>query len=70
MIIRNDENEVILNTESFSLYNVNESIESKLTVIINGKCMTVKEFRENKNKNPKDDHWGRKAINEMDDGLV
>lgn len=65
MIIKNDENEVILNTESFNLYNVMESIEAKTTVTINGKCISVKEFRESK-PDPRKGKFGRKAINEMD----
>ena len=69
MIIKNDENEVILNTESFDLYNVMESIEAKLTVIINGKCMSVKEFKESKS-NPRKGQFGRKAVNEMDNDLI
>lgn len=70
MIIRNDNNEIILNTESLQLYDVTASIESKTTVIINGKPTSVKEFRETKNKSPKDGHWGRKSINEMDNDLI
>ena len=69
MILKNDENEVILNTESFDLYNVMESIEAKLTVIINGKCMSVKEFRESKS-DPRKGQFGRKAVNEMDNDLI
>lgn len=70
MILRNDENEVILNTESLHLYDVTASIEAKSVVVIGGKKMTVKEFREMKNKSPKDGHWGRKAVNEMDNELI
>lgn len=64
MQIKNDENEVILNTESLHLYDVTASIETKLTVIINGKCVSVKEFREGKS-DPRKGKFGRKAINEM-----
>ena len=65
MILRNEENEIIFNTENLYLYDVTASIETKSTVIINGKCISLKEFREMKNRSPKQDHWGRKAINEM-----
>lgn len=66
MILRNDENEIILNTENLHLYDVTASIDTKMSLLLNGKYMTVKEFRERKNKSPKDGHWGRKAVNEMD----
>jgi hypothetical protein len=68
--VDNEENEVILNTESLHLYDVTASIEAKSTIIVNGNKMTIKEFREMKNKNPKEGHWGRKAINEMDNELI
>lgn len=66
MIIRNDNNEVILNTESLHLYDVTESIETKATVIVNGKSITVKEFREMRQSDPRKGKFGRKARNEMD----
>ena len=65
MQIKNDDNEIILNTESLLLYDVTASIEAKLMVIINGKCMSVKEFKEDKS-DPRKGKFGRKAINEMD----
>lgn len=53
MIIKNDENEIILNTENLPLYNITANIEAKTIVTVNGKTISVKEFREMKNKNPK-----------------
>lgn len=66
MILKNDENEIVLNTESLHLYDVTASIEVKSTIIVNGKQMTVKEFREMKKSDPKEGLWGKKAMNEMD----
>lgn len=69
MQIKNDENEIILNTESLHLYDVTEGIEAKLTVTINGKCISVKEFRESKS-DPRKGQFGRKTVNEMDNDLI
>lgn len=70
MILKNDENEVILINESLHLYDITTGIQTESTTIINGKPMTVKEFREMKNNDPNKGRWGRKAKNEMDDELV
>ena len=69
MIIKNDEGDRIIFNEELSLYNLEERIRIANTVIIDGKIMTVDEFRKMK-IDPKKGHWGRKAINEMDNDLI
>ena len=69
MIIKMDDESIILN-EDVNLFDLTNSIECKVTVTVDGKSMTVKEFRERNNSDPRKDHWGRKAINEMDNELM
>ena len=69
MIIKNDEGDRIIFNEELSLYNLEEKIRIANTVKIDGKIMTVDEFRKMK-IDPKKGHWGRKAINEMDNDLI
>jgi len=69
MIIKNDEGDRIIFNEELSLYNLEERIRIANTVKIDGKIMTVDEFRKMK-IDPKKGHWGRKAINEMDNDLI
>lgn len=68
MIIKLD-NEQMLLDEDIKLYNINEYAESRATVIINGKIITVKEFREMKQKDTKKNIFGRKAKYEIGDNL-
>jgi len=69
MIFKNDEGDRILFNEEVNLYSLEEKIKTTNTVTINGKCLTVDEFRKMKT-DPKKGHWGRKAINEMDNDLI
>jgi len=65
MNIKNDEGERIIINEKVNLYNVAECIETRQTVKINGKTMTVNEFKKNKNRDPKEGYWSRKAKYEI-----
>ena len=69
MIFKNDEGDRILFNEEVNLYSLEERIRIANTVNIDGKIMTVDEFRKMK-IDPKKGHWGRKAINEMDNDLI
>ena len=69
MIIKLD-NEQMLLDEDIKLYNINEYAESRATVKIDGKIITVKEFREMKQKDPRKGKFGRKAKNEIDNELI
>ena len=70
MNIKNAEGEKIIINEQVNLYNLTECIETRQTVTINGKVMTVNEFKKMRSGDPKAGHWGRKALNEMDTDLL
>jgi len=65
MNIKNAEGEKIIINEQVNLYNLTECIETRQTVTINGKVMTVNEFKKSKNKDPKEGYWSRKAKYEI-----
>lgn len=50
MVIKNDENKIVFTTKDFNLYDVMTSIDTKTIMVLNGKQMTVKEFKELKSK--------------------
>lgn len=55
MVIKNDENKIVFTTKGFNLYDVMTSIDTKTIMVLNGKQMTVKEFKDLKNKGGKND---------------
>ena len=63
--VKTDEGERVLFNEQVNLYNLTEGIETRQTVTINGKVMTVNEFKKSKNKDPKEGYWSRKAKYEI-----
>ena len=70
MKITNDNGEkTMLFGEDVKLYNLTDCIETRSIVIVNGKEMTVNEFKKMKNVDPKQGQWGRKALHEMDDSI-
>lgn len=50
MVIKNDENEIVFTTKGLNLYDMNACAETRSIIEINGKKMTVKEFKELKSK--------------------
>ena len=69
MKITNEEGERIILSESVNLYNLTDCIETRSIVIVNGKEMTVNEFKKMKNADPKQGHWGRKGSYEVGENL-
>jgi len=69
LIVKNDEGDRIILNEEVNLYSLDERIKTTNSVKINGKTMTVDEFKKGK-IDPKKGHWGRKAMNEMDNDLI